>query len=260
MSRLPFRLGTTSYILPTDLVGNALALAGRAEDMELVLFETNEASNLPDGDTIRALMDISRETGMTYSVHFPADVFLGSRDPGERRHSIQTCLRVMDACRPLRPFAYLLHFHGDRRGPVPSDDLPGWLLRTEESLQTLLEAGLPPRLLCIETLDYPFALVYSLVRKYDLSNCLDIGHILINGHSLREYLILYGSRCRVLHLHGIQNGEDHHDVSTIDPDDLLLLFSFFNDGKGVERVLTLEVFSEKDFLTSLSVLETLQKK
>jgi len=35
-----FRLGSTSYVYPADLVTNARQLAGRVDDIELVLFET----------------------------------------------------------------------------------------------------------------------------------------------------------------------------------------------------------------------------
>ena len=44
----PFRLGATSYILPADLVANAKFLAGKVDDIELVLFDLEEGqSNLP---------------------------------------------------------------------------------------------------------------------------------------------------------------------------------------------------------------------
>jgi len=54
-NRFPFRLGTTSYILPADLLMNVEFLADRVDDIELVLFESDDMTNLPDAATVRAL-------------------------------------------------------------------------------------------------------------------------------------------------------------------------------------------------------------
>ena len=44
-----FRIGTTSYIIPADILPNVEYLAPQVDDVELVLFETDEyGSNLPD--------------------------------------------------------------------------------------------------------------------------------------------------------------------------------------------------------------------
>ena len=44
----PFRLGTTSYLLPDDLLTNAEFLGPLVDDAELVLFESEGVLNLPD--------------------------------------------------------------------------------------------------------------------------------------------------------------------------------------------------------------------
>ena len=44
-----FRIGATSYIIPADILPNVEYLAPQVDDVELVLFETDEyGSNLPD--------------------------------------------------------------------------------------------------------------------------------------------------------------------------------------------------------------------
>ena len=40
--RLPFRLGTTSYILPSDMITNVAMLAPFVDDVELLFFELEE--------------------------------------------------------------------------------------------------------------------------------------------------------------------------------------------------------------------------
>ena len=55
-NRFPFRLGTTSYIIPGELLPNVNFLADKVDDIELVLFESDEITNLPDAATVRALI------------------------------------------------------------------------------------------------------------------------------------------------------------------------------------------------------------
>ena len=54
-NRFTFRLGTASCIIPGDLRGNVAFLADKADDIELVLFESHEIDNLPDAATLREL-------------------------------------------------------------------------------------------------------------------------------------------------------------------------------------------------------------
>ena len=39
--QIPFRTGATSYVIADDLLPNARYLAGKVDDMELVLFDLN---------------------------------------------------------------------------------------------------------------------------------------------------------------------------------------------------------------------------
>ena len=45
--KLPFRLGTTSYIIPDDILPNVRYLADKIDDIELVLFDVEDYCNLP---------------------------------------------------------------------------------------------------------------------------------------------------------------------------------------------------------------------
>jgi hypothetical protein len=55
----PFRLGTTSYIIPDDILPNALYLAGKVRDIELILFEVDDGpNNLPSPEVIEELTQI----------------------------------------------------------------------------------------------------------------------------------------------------------------------------------------------------------
>jgi sugar phosphate isomerase/epimerase len=253
----PFRLGTTSYIVPADILTNVKLLAERVDDIELVLFDSDEISNIPDAELVRAFRDISAENGNTYTVHLPLDIQLGSSNEDERSKSVDKCLRVMDRLSPADPFAYIVHFHGDRRGNKPSNNVAQWQANLEKSIKRLLQSNVDSGDLCVETLDYSYEFIDKLVYDYDLSICLDVGHILLNAHSLEDYLDHYMKKIRVIHLHGISDGIDHKDISFLDSDCLLTLISRICENKAEARVVTLEVFSEKELVKSVSVLEKL---
>ena len=77
MKPFPFRLGTSSYIIPADILPNAHYLAGKVKDIELILFEVDDGpNNLPSPEVIEELEQIAREQDLTYTVHLPLDLKL----------------------------------------------------------------------------------------------------------------------------------------------------------------------------------------
>ncbi|HAR96709.1 MAG TPA: xylose isomerase [Deltaproteobacteria bacterium] len=254
-NQFPFRLGTTSYIIPADLITNVRFLAPLVDDIELILFEADDASNLPDEKTITALNEIARSNDLSYTVHLPLGLSLGAVDKEERLSSVNKALRVAELTRPLNPVAYILHFEGERRGPVPSENMTGWINGLRLSVRELLDTEIPPFLFCVETLDYPFALVDPIVYDFDLSVCLDIGHILLRGYPLDGHLAKYHDKLRVFHAHGILGNKDHRDLGNLRDSDLALLFGHLQSWASSPPVLTLEVFDENDFRLSLEVVE-----
>ena len=246
----PFRLGTSSYILPADLVPNVEYLGPLVDDVELVLFESPDFTNLPSPATVERLRSLAAQHALTYTVHFPLDLDLGSPDLPTRRRSLDMCARVRDTVAPLAPFAYVLHLPAP---PDPSDRAP-WLGHLQDSLDCLLSAGLPPEELCVENLGYPFAYLAPLLAAYPLSVCVDIGHLLLGSYDLRTHRTTYLPRCRIIHLHGLLGGADHKDLRGLHPDDLQAILQAASTHHPESRVVTLEVFSQPDFLQSLEVL------
>jgi sugar phosphate isomerase/epimerase len=148
-----------------------------------------------------------------------------------------------------------VHFEGEKRGPLPSENMTGWTNSLKASMAELLGSAVPSRLFCVETLDYPFALVDSIVYEFGLSVCMDIGHILLQGYSLDAYLARYQDRVRVFHVHGIRENKDHRDLGALGASDLALLFGSLRSLRSSAPILTLEVFDESDLRLSLDVVE-----
>ena len=73
----PFRIGTTSYIIPDEIIPNVRYLAGLVDDIELVLFEVDDGpNNLPDAAAIKELQSLAARHQLTYTVHLPLDLQL----------------------------------------------------------------------------------------------------------------------------------------------------------------------------------------
>jgi sugar phosphate isomerase/epimerase len=254
--RLPFRLGTTSYIVPDDILPNLHYLRDQVDDVELVLFESDEFSNMPSARDVARMAELAADHALSYTVHLPLDTHLGSADERERQASVGKCLRVIERMASLNPFAYVLHLHGDRRGDPPTDDRPRWLAQCRRSLAELLGHALPASQLCVENIDYDFALVAELVEQYDLAVCIDIGHLLLMQRDVEAHLKRWLHRARIIHLHGVHGGYDHVDISHVPPHLLDLLTTCLAlDAAMGRRVVTLEIFDEDDFLRSMDVLQ-----
>lgn len=253
----PFRLGTTSYIVPDEILPNVRFLADRVDDVQLILFESADASNLPSPDTVRELAAIAADSDLSYTVHFPLDVFLGSRDEDVRTASVDTCRRIVDLCRPLSPQTFALHFAGDDpddRGHVPSPDMPAWLNALDRSLGALVAEVENPRRLCVETLAYPYSLIEDVVLAHDAGVCLDVGHLLRWGHDVMPHLERYADRTHLMHAHGVRDGVDHRSLEDLDPALLDAAFAVMTPKHGEYRALTVEVFNQRDFEKSMELL------
>src|SRR5512147_2606213 len=112
MQTYPFRFGTTSYIIPDDILPNARYLAGKVRDIELILFEVDDGpNNLPSPEIIDELAQIAAQYDLTYTVHLPLDLKLGEAGSGQDV-SLLKAQRVIDCTRGLEPWAYVLHLDG----------------------------------------------------------------------------------------------------------------------------------------------------
>ena len=253
------RIGTTSYILSDDILPNVRYLAPLVDDIELVLFESEAMSNLPSKQVIDALALLAEQYSLTYTVHFPLDIHPGSSDPVLRSRCVSSLLSIIELTRSLTIFGYVLHLTPELYGTLPSVDAERWHACLDETLQTLLKStDVDSRMFCIETLSYPFSYVQDLVERYNLSVTLDIGHIWLMGYDSDKAMDELFERTRICHVHGVREKTDHLALDQGDREAIEhFLHRLVLHGRRdeVERVLTLEVFSEEEFHASLSLLQ-----
>jgi len=253
-NRFPFRFGTTSYIIAADIIPNVEYLKDKVDDIELVLFESDEFSNLPSAEDMQRLAALADEHELTYSVHLPLDVYMGHPLRAERERSAGKCLRIMELTENLPKSAYVLHFEAG-----PGVDINGFSDAERESFTDAVDdssrmfldrIGVEPSMICVENLNYPYEWIWPIVEEYGFSVTLDVGHLEYYGFSTSEYLSRYLSRAKVLHMHGTREGKDHNSLSYMNPAALDMVMQALELDSGNERVFTLEIFSEEDFNTS----------
>ena len=146
------RVGTTSYIKPADILPNVRYLAPLVDDIELVLFESAEASNLPDERTIAELASLASEHDLTYTVHFPLDIFPGSRDEAERAEAAMMLNGIVSLTEELDPFGYVLHLTPDHYGVSPSHEVEAWLYKCSTDYLLGIEKGTPTQTIDVSAL------------------------------------------------------------------------------------------------------------
>ncbi len=253
IEQVPFRIGTTSYIIPDDILPNVRYLSGKVRDVELVLFELDDGpSNLPGAELIQELKRIAAAHDLTYTVHLPLDLRLGA-DGDEQHVSLVKARRVIEATRALDPWAYVLHLDGKavRQGASPRD-LSRWQDQSVRALEVVSAWAGSPERLAVENLEgYPLQFLEPVLARAPVSCCVDIGHLWQDGHDPLPFLEQWLPRTRVIHLHGIAD-RDHKSLAHApraqrDP----VIHTLAKHYRGV---LTLEIFGEEDFHTSLAAL------
>lgn len=255
MPERAFRLGSTSYVYPDDILPNVRQLGAMVDDVELVLFEVPEASNLPDAATLDALARLADAHQLTYTVHLPLDLRVAASRGGDgngaaapqRDPSMAMAHRIIALTRPLQPFAYVAHL--DAREPMRTGDWDAWRAACAEGLAELVEAAGAADRICIENLErWSHREMLPLLEHLHVDLCLDIGHLWLQGLDVPACIAELAPYIRVVHLHGI-DGRDHKSLRHTPRPQLRAALDALARS-GFDGVLTLEVFNLEDFVTS----------
>jgi sugar phosphate isomerase/epimerase len=203
---------------------------------------------------IDELSQIARQSDMTYTVHLPLDLKLGNNG-SEQDQSLVKAKRVIDCTRGLNPWAYVLHLDGRSvRTSTHLELIQHWQDQSVRALEIVSGWAGDPEKLAVENLEtYPLDFIQPVLDRIPVSRCVDIGHLWLDGHDPIRYLQAALPRTRVIHMHGIAE-RDHRSLACMEPEkvhevwDELIRASY-------QGVLTLEIFSEEDFISSLEVIE-----
>lgn len=253
-ANLPFRIGTTSYIIPDDILPNVRYLAGKVRDVQLVLFELDEdKSNLPTPELVSELRTIATQKDLSYTVHLPLDLRLAAKE-GDIHISLQKAQRVIEATRDLSPRAYIAHVDGmEEKESHDPEIIQRWQEQAKRSIEIVSKMTGDAKLLAVENLEsYPVTFNDEIIKRSGCSRCIDIGHLLLDGHDPLNYFPGRIGQTSVLHIHGI-NERDHKSLRHIEPEKLDAVFEVLLS-HPFTGVLTIEVFSNEDFTTSMEAI------
>lgn len=250
----PFRIGTTSYIIPDEIIPNVRFLAQQVDDIELVLFEVDDGpNNLPDPSAIHELRRLAEENDLTYTVHLPLDLRLADKE-GKQHQSLTKARKVIECTLGLNPWAYVLHLDGQEElenSDAHKKEL--WNDQAVKALDIVSKWAGDEALLSVENLEhYPTHFWDAVLDRSKASRCIDIGHLWLGHQDPVAYLEKHIQRARVLHIHGIK-GRDHKSLANVPRDELKRVFDCIIAEK-YSGVITVEVFEKDEFLTSMRTI------
>ncbi len=258
-NRFPFSLGTTSYIIPADIIPNVRILAPCIDDIELILFESPDYSNIPSREDIGTLKELAQNHQITFTIHLPIDRKAAVSDRLERELFCDGVKKIVDRFNALNPAAWILHLEGISVDSQQKE-ISEWKKRCFETMENIKSVFPCPQLIVIENLAYPWKWHHDIATQYNTSLCCDVGHLWINfPDQWKDHLEQMLHLTRVIHLHGTANGKDHISLSEGNP---LLIKSFFDIicKHSYSGIITLEVFNEHDLINSIEVIQRLWEK
>lgn len=255
MNRFPFLVGTTSFVYHADILTNAGKLAPVIDDMELVLFYTEKEDILPSRTELNQVKEIAGIHNMGFTVHLPLKLSLGDKDETVRASSVQLATDIIHLTSCINPRAYIIHLTNEKSGMKATEkDWTAWTGLCCDSLETIISRTGVKDKLCIENLEnYDISYLDEILRLPGISLCLDIGHLWAQGQNPVRIIEHYAEKIRVIHLHGI-NKRDHSSLACMDFSEIINILDAL-EVHHFSGVLTLEVFSYNDFITSLRILE-----
>jgi sugar phosphate isomerase/epimerase len=286
----PFKLGTTSFTYPDHIIPNIKMLGPYLDEIELLLFESALPS-LPTRNDIKEIRRLGKQFDLTYNIHLPLDISLGAADRSRRHAGLESIKHIIDLTASLSPSTCTLHLPYDETGAeperieAPCSKLQGifdckdesnflirsltpqqnagnaltvtvqrWQERVCQSLQQLLAAGIESESISIENLDYPFEWVEAILNDFNLSVCIDIGHLMMNRFDVEAAFNKYSQRTVIIHLHGVENNQDHLSLDKLSAEKTEIIIRILQRFGGV---VSLEVFSYEKLINSLNFLDKL---
>ncbi len=241
----PFRLGTTSYVYPADILPNVTRLAGKVDDIQLILFE-GEFSNLPSPEIISELKRLGELHDLTYTIHFPINFKLGDTDEDLRQKAVESHKYIIELTKEI---AHLYVIHAE--GFSTDDAVTPFIERIDRSFSELKPYFQKEIPVCVENLHYPLELLDPIIQKYDLSICLDNAHLMVNGYEAETYWKKYGQRCKIIHFQGSTESKEHLGLPQGDEANNRQWLAYMQDFTGT---VCLEVFDTKLTLDSINYM------
>lgn len=265
-------LNPASIIDPVKYVRHALKSGFK--NIEITYDINTMVPGIFDELKIKELKDLKDKYDLSYSVHLPLwSVELACPHPYIRNAGVNLTIDAIRTMEALEPEVYVLHATGALVAEFLRMELPpffdSFLARhmlkfsVEAIEQILTSTGIPSRKIAIECIEFPFELMDDMIKKMDLSICLDVGHILagFSGKiTIGRFIEKYFSRISEVHLHDAykrQNGgkydvADHLPLGHGDLDYVWLIKELYDKGYDKRIIFELGLRESLESLKALS--------
>lgn len=249
--KFPFRISAPSFVYPADWVSNVTMLAPYLDEIELLLFESKDSS-LPSEHDMIALLELMNRWEITFNIHLPLDLNIGTTDTGHARYAISQFAKIVKLVRPLSPTTHTLHLPCDLPMDASASQIHSWQTITQNNLTQLLDMiPVVPKEISVETLSYPPQWFAPITTDMDLSVCIDVGHLLRYDFDLKQTLFDFTDAITIIHLHGVDQGRDHLSLDKLPQHAIPTIQTWLKSFTGS---VSLELFSFPPLQTSLNYL------
>lgn len=255
-NRFPFKIGTTSYILPVkedSVVANVVYLKDSFDLVQLLFFGREYLDEVMSPRIIRDLKTVQDESGLRFTVHLPSDLELLNPSAASMEESIGVIEKIMAETEELNVDGYVIHVDRLVRGS-PSVGLDREHFNLFHRALDTMSAKLAnsARNILIENTNYDLTFFSSLIIRSRCSVCMDAGHITLYGHDYGRFIEVFHQKIRQVHLHGVSGGRDHQALTGLDVVSAGLFNSFLKDYTGS---VIIEVYNLKDLVKSGEYME-----
>lgn len=244
MSKYPFYLGATSLTKPMNpaLDNIHLNLEMGMTTTEVTLEYPRElpvSQELKDG-----MKRFQSEKGVDFTIHLPLSLKMTDVNPLMRDASLQTLEQIFNEMEELNPKAYVLHVTPFfKTGGTPLGR-PFEVQLHEERMEAAYDSLsrltnlIEPRKIAVENLFHNLTFHEELVKEFDYSVCMDVGHLILNQADPYLFYHKHRDRIKVIHLHDVVNGRDHQQLGEPGSKlDLAALFQLFKKYQYQETII-----------------------
>jgi sugar phosphate isomerase/epimerase len=250
-NRYPFKLGCPSFIYQDDYVPNVEKLAPFLDEIELLFLESAFFQNNDAKSTVAELASLAKQFEITYNIHLPTDISISDPDHRIQHKAVHALQKTIDITSSLFPSTFTLHIPYLQE-KKDKEHVKRWQEDVFNGLKQLLSSGIDSKSISVETLDYPFEWIDKIIDDFNISVCIDTGHLMMHGFDCNRVYGKHEKRTPIIHLHGIKKTKDHLPIDRLSHkqmDSLLLILKQFTG------VVSLEVFSYRYLQDSLIFLE-----
>jgi sugar phosphate isomerase/epimerase len=232
-------------VLPDHVVPNVEWLAGKVDDVQLLLVEPE--GDVPGPAQVERLCQLASLYGHSYTVHLPTIL---TADGFRQRNRMEAMVRLIRLALPVEPLGWVVHV-----APAPPTDAPerkAWRQAATALVKELAStAEIPVHSVQVENQGEQDVLAHvELAQESGAAMCMDLGHILREKGDPLAHLEAHLPLVTHLHVHGVAD-RDHRSLVHYPALGALLDTLVRRTFTGV---FTMEVFGVEPFESSLAAV------